>query len=445
MYVLIVGAGQVGQMIASNLEDSHDVAVVERDPDIVDEITYSYDVLAVEGDGTDLEALREAGLGRADLVVACTNDDETNIVVCGTVKTVDDVFTIARVRNRTLLNTWQGSQDAFGVGFMVCTDLLVAQTIFRISGFPRAQDVEMFAGGLVRMAEFDIDAESPLVGRRVEEADQYDSMTFAGVFRGDEMIVARGDTVFQADDRIVVIGSPSSVKEFAMEVCIPEGTSSADDVVVVGGSEIGFQTAREFEAHGFEPRLIERDHERAREIAEALPKTFVMESDATDTDFLSREHIDEADIVIAALDSDEKNLLVSLLARRVGVGRTVAIIENTEYTDLFETVGIDVAINPREETAEEIVRFTRTDQTEKIAMLEHDRAEVIEVELGPGSALAGRSIADSMADLPDCVVIGAISRGGDLITPRGTTVPQPGDHIVIFVDATVLDEISAVL
>ncbi|QFU83857.1 Trk system potassium transporter TrkA [Natronorubrum aibiense] len=444
MYVLIVGAGEVGRSIAANLERSHDVAVVERDPELAEEITYSYDVLSVQGDGTELETLREAGLEKADLVVASTDSDETNIVICGTAKTASDAFTIARVRRRTLLNTWEGSEDAFGVDFMVCTDLLVAQTVFRISGFPRAQDVEMFAGGLVRMAEFDIGPESPLIDKRVADADQYDSMTFAGVFRNDEMIVASGETVFQPGDRIVVIGSPSSVKEFAMAtVC--DTTSSTDDVVIVGGSEIGFQTAREFEAHGFEPRLIERDHDRAREIAEALPNTFVMESDATDTEFLLREHIDEADIVVAALDNDEKNLLVSLLAGRAGVDRTVAIIENTEYTDLFETVGIDVAINPREETAEEIVRFTRTDQTEKIAMLEHDRAEVIEVELGHESALTGRKIEDSMRDLPDCVVIGAISRQGELITPRGTTVPKPGDHVVLFVDATVLDDVSSML
>ncbi len=444
MYVLIVGAGQVGQMIASNLATSHEVAVVERDSEIAEEITYSFDVLSVQGDGTKLEVLREGGLERADLVVACTDSDETNIVISGTVKSESDVFTIARVRRRTLLNTWEGSAGAFGVDFMVCTDLLVAQTIFRISGFPRAQDVETFAGGLLRMAEFEIGTESPLAEQRVSELDQYGSMTFAGVFRDDEMIVAKGDTVFQIGDRIVVIGSPSSVKEFAMSN-VPDTTSSAEDVVIVGGSEIGFQTAREFEVHGFEPRLIERDPERAREIAEALPKTLVMESDATDTEFLNREHIDEADIVIAALDSDEKNLLISLLARRAGVDRTVAIIENTEYTDLFETVGVNVAINPREETAEEIVRFTRTDQTEKIAMLEHDRAEVIEVKLGHESSLTGRQIADSMADLPDGVVIGAISRDGELVTPRGTTVPQPGDHVVLFVDARVLEEVSAVI
>ncbi|OAQ53992.1 potassium transporter TrkA [Natrinema mahii] len=439
MYVIIVGAGEVGRSIAANLEDGHDVVVIDRDADVVDELTYSLDVLTIRGDGTDLDILREAGLEQAGLVIACTDNDETNAVVCGAAKAAGDVFTIARVRRRTLLETWQGSQGAFGVDFMVCTDLLTARAIFRISGLPSAHDVDTFAGGLVRMAEFDIPTDSPIVDLTVSEADCYDSLTFAAIFRDDEMIVTRGDTHIRAGDRVVVIGSPESINEFADEVATKP--DDAEEVVIVGGSEVGYQAAREFEDHGFRPRLIERDHERAREIAESLPNTMVMESDATNSEFLAREHVGEADVVVAALDSDEKNLLVSLLADRLGVDRTVAIIENPEYADLFETVGIDVAINPREETAEEIIRFTRTDNTEKIAMLEHDRAEVIEIEVGPESALAGREIVDATDDLPDGVVIGAISRSGDHITPRGSTVIQPGDHVIVFVDATILDDV----
>jgi len=223
-----------------------------------------------------------------------------------------------------------GLEGAFGVDFMVCTDLLTAQAIFRISGLPSAHDVDTFAGGLIRMAEFDIPVDSPIADRTVREADCYDSLTFAAIFRDDEMVVTRGDTVIQAGDRVVVIGSPTSINDFANEVAMtPE---EAEEVVIVGASEIGFQTAREFEDHGFRPRLIERDHGRAREVAESLPNTMVMESDATNQEFLAREHVGEADVVIAALDSDEKNLLVSLLADRLGVDRTVAIIENPPST-----------------------------------------------------------------------------------------------------------------
>ncbi|SEP95130.1 Trk system potassium transporter TrkA [Natrinema salaciae] len=439
MYVIIVGAGEVGRSIAANLENGHDVVVIDRDADVVEELTYSLDVLTIHGDGTDLETLREAGIEQAELVIACTDNDETNAVVCGAAKASTDAFTIARVRRRTLLETWQGSQGAFGVDFMVCTDLLTAQAIFRISGLPSAHDVDTFASGLVRMAEFDIPTDSPIADRTVSEADCYDSLTFAAIFRGDEMVVTRGDTIIRGGDRVVVIGSPDSINEFADEVA--QTPDEAEEVVIVGASEIGFQAAREFEDHGFRPRMIERDHDRAREVAEALPNTMVMESDATDADFLAREHVDEADVVIAALDSDEKNLLVSLLADRLGVDRTVAVIETPEYADLFETVGVDVAINPREETAEEIVRFTRTDHTEKVAMLEHDLAEVIEIEVGEDSVLVDRPIADATNDLPTGVVIGAISRGGEHITPRGSTVVQPGDHVIVFVDAAVIDEV----
>lgn len=443
MYVIVVGAGEVGRTIATNLQDSHDVAIVDRDGQLVEELTYELDVLTVNGDGTKREVLEQAGLETAQMVIACTDNDETNAVVCGTAKTVSDAFTIARVRRRTLLETWQGSQTAFGVDFMVCTDLLAARAVFRVSGIPGAQDVNAFAGGLVRMAEVEIGPDSPVTGRTVSEADHFDSMTFAALFREEEMIVATGETPIEAGDRVVVIGSAASVRSFASEVT--PGVAETDEIVIVGGSSIGFQIAREFEDHGYSPRLIEGDAERARECAEALPKTTVLQNDPTDMEFLETEHVDRADVVIAALESDEQNLLVSLLGRRLGVKRTIAVIEHFEYADIFETVGVDAAINPREETAEEIVRFTRKTHTEKVAMLEGDRAEVIEIEIRADSPLVGRQIADSIGEFPDGVVIGAISRGGELITPRGDTVINPGDHVVVFVDAEVLDRVLEVI
>lgn len=441
MHVIVVGAGEVGRSIAEDLSETHDVVVIERDEQLVEDLTYSLDALVIEGDGTDLETLREAGIERSELLIASTNVDETNIVACGAAKTTGDVFTVARVKRHGLLETWHGSAGAFGVDFMVSSDLLTAEAIFRISGLPGTHDVNTFMSGLVRMAEFEIETDSPIANQTVQEADRYDSLTFAAVFRGDDMIVPQGNTVIQPDDRVVVVGSTGSVKRFATDIVRAEH-NDVHDVVIVGGSEIGFQTARVFEEHGHRPHLVERDHERARELAETLPDTSVWESDGTDTEFLRREHVDEADMVIAALNSDEKNLLVSMLAREIGVGRTVAVIETVEYADLFETVGVDVAISPREETAEEIIRFTRTDQTEKIAMLEHDRAEVLEIEINADSALAGREIVDAIDDFPDGVVICAISRAGTLVTPRGGTVIRPGDHIVLFTETSVLDDVT---
>jgi len=191
--------------------------------------------------------------------------------------------------------------------------------------------------------------------------------------------------------------------------------------------------------------LIEQNPERARQIAEELPRTTVMESDATDIEFLEREHVGDADIVVAALASDEKNLLVSLLARRLGTERTVAIIDTPSYVELFEAVGIDVAINPRDVVAEEITQLTQSGVAENVALIETDKAEVIEIEVTTESVLAGRPIRESIAELPDGVVIGAITRKNEFVTPRGDTEIQAGDHVVVFVDADAIDETTAKL
>ncbi|WP_226481399.1 Trk system potassium transporter TrkA [Natrinema amylolyticum] len=445
MRVIVVGAGEVGSNIAASLDDDHHVIVIDTDPDRVEAVTYSHDVLAIRGDGTSIETLREAGIAEADLVIASTDVDETNIVVCGAAKAVGDPFTIARVKKTNLLRTWEQSKGAFGVDFMVCTDLQTAETIVRIASLPGAHDVESFAGGLVQMAEFEVGPDSPIAGETVSEADRFESLTFAALLRDDDIVIPQGETLIRAGDAIVVIGSRESVRAFAGSLTPEPTLEDANEIVIVGGTEIGYQTARLFEEEGLEPRLVERDPERARELAEKLPETLVLESDATDIDFLVREHVDESDIVVAALENDEKNLLVSLLAKRIGVERTIGLVESGEYVDLFETVGIDVGVNPRLVTSEEITRFTREQRTENVAMLESDRAEVLEIEVDADSVLFERRIQDAMADLPNGVVVGAISRAGELITPRGETVIEGGDHVVVFVDTTVLDEVTSVM
>lgn len=445
MRVIIVGGGEVGSTIAASLDDDHHVVVIDLDPDLVESISYTHDVLAVEGDGTTIEALERAEIERADLVIASTDRDETNVVVCGAAKVLGDPFTIARVTQTDLLRTWERGQSAFGVDVMVCTNLHTARAIVNIAGLPGAHDVESFADGLVRMAEFSVDADSPIAGETVAEADRFEELTFAAIIRTDDIVIPSGETVIETGDRVVVIGSVESVRTFAGTLTFVPTLEDANEIVIVGGGEIGYQTARILEEEGLEPRLVEHDHDRARKLAERLPKTLVLESDATDIDFLVREHVDESDIVVAALESDERNLLVSLLAKRIGVERTFGIVESGAFVDLFETVGIDVAINPRLVTAEKIMRFTRKRRTEKLAMLEHDRAEVLEIEVGRDSVLYETRIQDAMAELPDRVVIGAVTRDGELLTPRGETVVKGGDHVVVFVDTAVLDVVTDAL
>jgi trk system potassium uptake protein TrkA len=442
MNVVIIGAGEVGTAIAEDLADDHDVVVIDKDANRAENLQYQLDVLTMAGDGTSLETLETADTGDADLFIACTDDDRANLIACGTAKTLGSAFTIARTKSIEYLHTWERDRSAFGVDFLVCSDVLTAQDIVRVIGLPAAIDIDPFAGGLVQMAEFEIFEGSPVAGQTIAEADRFESLTFAGLFRDDDILVPSGATRIEPGDRAVVIGSPESVQSFAMDLAPKKTPDSADEIVIVGGSDIGYHAARLLEERGLHPTLIEENEERARYLAEELPDTLVMQNDPTDTDFLVREHIDEADVLLAALDSDERDLLIAVLAKRLGVDRVIAIVDNLAYVNLFEEIGIDVAINPREVTAEEIIRFSYESVAENLSVLEHDQAEVLEFELGDDSELVGRPIQDLDADIPFPFVIGAVTRENTFISPRGGTELQAGDHIVVFVETEYVSELT---
>lgn len=433
MRVIISGVGEVGSNIAAGLSDTHEVVVIDPDPAKIEEIRYSVDVLAIEGSGTSLDVLREAGVEEADMVIASADRDETNLTVCATAKVLADPFTIARVKSAEYLTTWQTSPGAYDVDFMVCTDLLAAEDIVRVLGLPAASDAETFASGMVRMAEFPIPAGSDIADTTVEEADQFDEITFAALLRDGETVIARGETRIEPGDKLILIGTPEGIDRFATVVDPDSMASSADEVMIVGGSRIGYHTARLLEGRSTRTRLIERDPDRARELAEELSDTTVFAHDATDVDFLLEERIGDVDAVITALETDEQNLLMAVLAKQLGADRTIAVVQTGSYAGFFEAVGIDVAVNPRQIIAEEIVRFAHDTGAEKISLIEGVDAQVLELEVSSGSRLAEQTVAEAASALPEPVVFGAITRQGEYIVPRGDTVLSVGDHVVLFV------------
>jgi len=444
MRVIIAGAGQVGTKVASELDEPHDVVMIDKDADRTDGLGYELNVLTVLGDCSSIETLREAEIENADLLVASTDSDEINILTCETAKALTDVTTVARVRNMKYLDTWDGADDVFGVDFMVGTNLLTIGAAVGRTGLEAARNFEVFAGGTVQMAEFAVDTESSVVGETVSEADRYESLTFAAVLRSGATIVPTGSTRIEAGDGLIVIGTPESVHELGTDLGNAE--SNMRNVLIVGGSDFGYHTARLLEERGLRPHLLEADADRARALSERLSVTTVRNKDPTDRDFLEGERTEDIDVLVAALDrNSEANLLSALRAKQMGVDRVVAIVNHGEYVDLFEEAGVDTAVNPQRSTAEEIIEFARDQDTQSVALLEHNQAQMIEIRIDEMSVLAGRPIEEAIPDLPPGVVVGALTRDGSFLIPRGDTVVEPGDHAVILADSDVVEELVDLL
>lgn len=439
-----MGAGDVGSNIARDVADSHDVTLVDPNSDQLEALTARLDVTGKVGDGRSLSILREAGLEQADLVIATTDNDATNVMVCSTSKRDHDVHTIARVKNVGLFEAWQSLDTGLGVDTMLCIDLLAARSLVQTVLLPGAQEVEMFADNMVEVAVFQISDDTPVTDQKIGDFDQYPSLTFAAISRGDEIIVPDQETVIQSGDSVIVIGSPSSVSTFARTVSDRPTPGPGDEIKIIGGDTFGDQTAQLFEGHGLAPQLIEYDSERAARLADRFEKTSVIEADATNIEQLGREHLSTADLVVGAAD-DDTNYLITELARELGATQTAAIVDNTEILELFEESGLDVVIHPEDIIANEILQRVYQQRTERVSMLGHDKAEILEIVVDKDSALAGSTIDDIEKRFPSSFKIGAIVRGETLRTRGGTSIIETGDRVVAFVNAENATEVAAEL
>lgn len=442
MKIAIIGVGQVGRSVAHALAEEHEVVAVDKDPERLEQIRSEIDVLTYEGDGANVDTLETVGVPTADLVIGSTNDDRSNILICSTARALhQDAFTIARVAETEYLSTWSQLREAFNVDFMVGADYLTALTIVDVAGHPTARDVEYFGEGRVEMAEFTIPPDGPITGQSVQSLNLDDDVNLVAVFDDDKLEIVRGETRLHPEARLLVIGLPEQIREFGGTL-LPAGRSDqARNIMILGGGEIGYQTARMFEKRDLEPRLVEINPDRARHLAQSLPNTLVLQNDATNPNFLRREGAPDADLIVSTLTPDERNLLATLLGKELGADQTLSVVHDGAYESLFASSGVDVTVNPRREVIEEILRHTRKRNVEKLTFIEHMRGEVIELELDADSALVGRPLEEAVRDVPHNFVLGAVVRDRHVLIPRGKTVLEAGDHLVLFVDAEVSGEV----
>jgi trk system potassium uptake protein TrkA len=386
--ILVIGAGQVGTTVIEALHREHAIAVVDMDAERLSTLAYRFDVMTIAGNGASRRILQDAGISTCDLLIACTSRDEVNIVASLLAKKLSSAQTIVRTTNVEYLDVWRERQ--LEVDFMVSSELETAHAIGRIIGIPAARQTDVFAEGQVLMVEFEVplDAErGATIGQKLRDAVIPPDSKVASIVRGERMIVPRGDESVEPGDRLIVIGSPDSARAWGQ--ILARGERRASDVVIVGAGDTGIAIARVLLEEGAQVRVVEENAARARWAAEELPEARVFNAPGTDAGFLERERIWTAHAAIFAMPSDSTNLYAATLAKLGGVGFTIAVVVEPVSVRVLERAGVDVAVNPRSVTAEEMT----------------------------GS------------------LIGAIVRDGKAVFPHGDDMLLGGDRAIIFTEA----------
>jgi trk system potassium uptake protein TrkA len=440
--IFVIGAGQVGSTIVEALHGEHEITVMDLDPARLSALSYRYDVTVVEESGTSRRALVEAGAGDADLLIACTSRDEVNVIAAMFAKGISpETKTIVRTTNVEYLEVWRERQ--LDVDFIVSSELETAYAVSRIIGLPAARQTDVFADGQVQIVEFDVDADvhaPDVVGLKLRDARIPPDSKVASIIRMGQLTVPRGDESIRVGDRIIVIGSPRAAREWSEILAREKGR--VDDVVIYGAGRIGTAVARLLLDQQIRVRMIEADHARARAVADELPQARVFAATGIDPEFIERERIGRARAAIFAMRDDAKNHYAATLAKLHGVDFTIAVVHDEISIEVFERAGIDIAINPRSVTAEEIVRFAHDPRTQQVAMLEGDRYEVLDVTVRGESALVNRRF----RELPMTgSLIGAIVRNGIAIFPHGDDMLLPGDRVIVFTESARASEVERAL
>ena len=431
MRIVVLGAGNVGRAVVEALHSEHEMTVVDVDDARLTPLADRYDVRTVEGNGTTKRVMREAGIQDADLLIACSPREEANLVCAMLGRKLSNARVIVRTSSVEYLEAWR--EREIDVDFMVSSELETGNAVSSLIGIPAARQTDVFADGKVQIVEFDIPADvssGRLIGRPLREAAIPDDSKVVAIIRGDQLILPRGSEAIGPGDRIVVIASPASARQWSR--LIAHGGKDIDELFVFGAGQMGSTIARVLLNRDVRVRLVDSNHQRATEAAEALPEARVFCAHAFDPEFFERERIGRAPAAVFCLNDDAKNLYAAVLARVHGVRLTVALAHDPAAVSVYERGGVTVAINPRQVVAEEFVRFAHDPRIRQIAMLEGDRFEILDLTVRPDSELAGKQF----DDLPQTgSVIGAIIRDASVLFPHGSDSLLAGDRVIIFVES----------
>lgn len=436
MKIIILGAGQVGGTLAEHLaREANDITVVDTDQDRLRALGDRLDIRTVHGRGSFPTVLRQAGADDADMLVAVTSSDETNMVACQVAYTLFQTPTkIARVRESAYL-TRSGlfANAAIPVDVLISPEQVVTHYIKRLIEYPSALQVIDFAGGKVQMVAVKAYYGGPLVGQQLRQLRTHMpnvDTRVAAIFRRDRPIIPQGDTVIEADDEVFFIAAKADIRAVMGEMRRLD--ESYKRIVIAGGGQIGERLAEAIE-NRYQVKIIEMNPARCRHLSDTLNNTVILQGSSSDRDLLMEENIDNADLFLALTNDDEANIMSSLLAKRLGAKKVMTLINNPAYVDLVQGGEIDVAVSPQLATIGTLLAHVRRGDIVSVHSLRRGAAEAIEI-VAHGDAKSSKVIGKAIMhiNLPPGTTIGAVTRADQVIIAHDSTVIEYGDHVIMF-------------
>jgi len=443
MRVIIVGAGEVGYQIAKFLSlESLDVVVIDKDRNKLKRIIEEIDVAVIEGEGGDPSTLKEAEADKADIMLAVTDKDETNMIACLLAKVFNIPRKIARIRNPEYFkNERLLSRENLDIDPAINPDLEIAKAIVRLIEVPLATDIVEFEGGLIKVIGFKFPENTPLIGKSLLKLGTSMNKKFLiGIIeREDRTIIPSGSDVLKKGD---IIYMPVK-KEEAEDTIALLGVSAkpVKKIMLLGGGRTGYYIASDIELKA-DVKIIEKDAERCKYLSKNLRKTLVLHGDGVEQKLLLEENIGDMDAFVAVSNNDELNIMASLLAKKLGAKKTIAIVNKTDFIPFAHSLGLQAVLSPRLTTASTILRYVRRGDILSLTTIAEDKAEIIEARIGRTSPLVEKTLGDTQ---PKASIIGAIIRGKDVIIPSGSDKVIEGDKLIIFTLRESIKEVEKLL
>ena len=452
MRIILIGAGKVGHTLADRLTaEEHDVTIIDNDEDVIDRCQDSLDVMCIKGNGANARTLVEAGVDRADIVIATTAGDETNMLCCLIAKRLGAKYTIARIRDPEFNESQILLQNELGIDAAINPERATALEISKLLRYPFAGSIESFARGQVEMVEFRAQEGDAIVGVPMKDISaripNIPHVLYPMVERNGQVIIPGGDFYIEVGDKVFISGSMLTITSYFH--FLGRNSLRIRSIMIMGGGKITYYLARMVTPIGMHMTVFEVDEEKARALSEQFPKADIILGDGTDQDLLEEQGLSQMDAYVALSNRDEENLMTGMYASRKGVPKVIAKNTRVTYSDILSDLGLDSIVSPQNITCSTILRYVRArehskgTEIERLYRLAEGKAEAIEFIARKGDPYIGIALKDLTVRPGNLVVV--IVHQGKVIVPFGKDRIEAGDHVVIISRESGIGDLNEVL